>query len=147
MNVSEKLFTAGCGAEIIINNVRVYGNCTCGADTNIVMEDLIATEGACGMEDCQPYWISYQALSVVAAALLGSTLIGKLIITLRSVLPQDKSSALGIELFIIASVVYIPGKLGYRFIAGGLKQKTALKACDKIFFQTFVHLQIERAST
>lgn len=84
------------------------------------MEDVIATEGACGMEDCQPYWIAYQALSVVAAALLGSTLIGKLIITLRSVLPQDKSSALGIELFIIALIVYIPGKLGYRFIAGGL---------------------------
>lgn len=72
------------------------------------------------MEDCQKFWIAYQALSVVAAALLGSTLIGKLIITLRSVLPQDKSSALGIELAIIALIVYIPGKLGYRFIAGGL---------------------------
>lgn len=116
--VIKTLLAAGCGAEITINNVRVYGNCTCGADTNIVGEDLIATEGGCGMEDCQKYWIAYQALSVVAAALLGSTLIGKLIITLRSVLPQDKSSALGIELFIIALIVYIPGKLGYRFIAG-----------------------------
>lgn len=109
---------AGCGAEILINNVRVFGNCTCGVDTQLPMEDLIATEGACGMDDCQPFWIAHQALSVMAAALLGSTLIGKLIISLRAVLPQDKSVALSIELMLIGIVVYLPGKLGYRFIAG-----------------------------
>ena len=109
---------AGCGAEIVINNVRVFGNCTCGVDTTNVMEDLIATEGACGMDDCQPFWIAHQVLSVVASALLGSTLIGKLIITLRAVLPQDKSSALAIEIFLIGLIVYIPGKIGYRLIAG-----------------------------
>lgn len=69
------------------------------------------------MDDCQPLWISHQVLSVIASALLGSTLIGKLIITLRAVLPQDKSTALGLELFLIGLIVYIPGKIGYRFIA------------------------------
>jgi Organic Anion Transporter Polypeptide (OATP) family len=82
------------------------------------MEDLIATEGACGMEDCQPYWISYQVLSVLAAAMLSSTLIGKLIISLRSVLPQDKCSAIAMELFFVSLFVFVPGKFGYRFIAG-----------------------------
>lgn len=79
---------------------------------------MIATEGACGMDDCQPFWISHQVLSIIAASLLGSTLIGKLIISLRAVLPQDKSAALAIELLFIGLIVYIPGKMGYRFIAG-----------------------------
>lgn len=82
------------------------------------MEDLIATEGACGMENCQPFWISHQVLSVIAAALLGSTLIGKLIISLRAVLPQDKCTALAFEIFFVTLMVYVPGKIGYRFIAG-----------------------------
>lgn len=70
------------------------------------------------MDDCQPFWISHQVLSIIASALLGSTLIGKLIISLRAVLPQDKSAALAIELLFIGLIVYIPGKMGYRFIAG-----------------------------
>jgi hypothetical protein len=110
--------SAGCGAEIFLNDIRVFGNCSCGVDTQLPMEDLIATEGACGMDDCQPYWISYQVLSVIAAAVLGSTLIGKLIITLRAVLPQDKSSAIAMELFLVSLFVFVPGKFGYRFIAG-----------------------------
>lgn len=96
----------------------MFGNCSCGVDTQLPMEDLLATEGACGMDDCQPFWISYQVLSVVAAAILGSTLIGKLIITLRSVLPQDKCTAIAIELMLVSIFVYVPGKFGYRFIAG-----------------------------
>lgn len=113
-------FTAGCTEELVINNILVYGNCSCGADTELQLEGLLATEGACGMDSCQPFWIAHQVLSVIASALLGSTLIGKLIITLRSVLPQDKSTALGFELFFVGLIVYIPGKIGYRFIASKL---------------------------
>lgn len=116
---------AGCGAEIYINNVRMFGNCSCGVDTQLPMMDLIATEGACGMDDCQPYWIVYQALSVFASALLGSTLIGKLIITIRAVMPQDKASALAIELSLVSLIVYIPGKFAYRAIADHTCQYTA----------------------
>lgn len=114
--------SAGCSMEILINNVRVYGNCSCGADTEIIKTGLIATEGACGMENCQSSWISHQVLSVIASALLGSTLIGKLIITLRSVLPQDKCTALSLELFFLGLIVYIPGKIGYRFIASKFRK-------------------------
>lgn len=57
---------AGCGAEIVINSIRFFGNCSCGIDTELQMEDLMTTEGACGMDDCQPFWIAYQIMSVVA---------------------------------------------------------------------------------
>lgn len=125
---------AGCGSEIILNNVRVFGNCSCGVDTQLPMEDMMATVGACGMEDCQPFWIVYQVLSVIAAAFLGSTLIGKLIITLRSVLPQDKASALALELTLVSLVIYFPGKIGYRVIAN---QTCQYFAPDK--FRCYLH--------
>lgn len=134
VQVSSFLFLAGCGAEIFLNNVRVFGNCSCGVDTQLPMEELIATEGACGMEDCQRFWISYQALSVVAAAILGSTLISRLIITLRAVLPQDKCTAIAMELFFVSLFVYIPGKFGYRFIADRTCQYVAPDG-----FRCFLH--------
>lgn len=77
-----------------------------------------ATEGACGFDDCQKIWIIFQALTVFGAALLGSGLIGNLIITIRCVLPQDKSLALSMELFLSGLIVYVPGKIGYQIIAG-----------------------------
>jgi hypothetical protein len=103
--------------EIVFNNVRMFGNCSCGVDTQLPMEDMMVSVGACGMEDCQPFWIMYHTLSVIAAAFLGSTLIGKLIITIRSVLPQDKAAAIAIELSLVSVIVYFPGKIGYRIIA------------------------------
>lgn len=96
-------------------------------------ENMIATEGACGMDDCQPFWISYQVMSVIASALLGSTLIGKLIITLRAVLPQDKCTAIAFELLFIGIIVYIPGKLAYRYIASPLLAKLLLETKLKLF--------------
>jgi hypothetical protein len=108
---------AGCGAEIFINEIRVFGNCSCGADVEIPMEDVIATVGACGMSECQKFWIAFQTMTVFAAALLASTLVGKLIISIRAVLPQDKSLVIALELTFIGLIVYIPGKMAYRFVA------------------------------
>ena len=82
------------------------------------MEDTMATEGACNMSECQPYWIAFHGLIILASALIASTLIGKIIISLRAVLPQDKSLAIGLELALIGIIVYVPGKLGYRVVAG-----------------------------
>lgn len=82
-------------------------------------ESLVeATDGACGFIDCQQLWIIFQALTIFGAALLGSGLIGNLIITIRCVLPQDKSLALSMELFLSGLIVYVPGKIGYQAIAG-----------------------------
>ena len=112
-----KLHFTGCGAEILINEVRMFGNCSCGVDINEPQADSIATDGACGMSDCKPYYIAFQGLVIVAAALIASTLVGKLIIAIRAVLPQDKALAISIELFFVGIIVYIPGKLGYAFLA------------------------------
>lgn len=80
--------------------------------------DTIATEGACNMSECQPYWIAFHGLIILASSLIASTLIGKIIISLRAVLPQDKSLVIGLELALLGIIVYVPGKIGYRVIAG-----------------------------
>lgn len=87
-------------------------------DTDYVTKDIVATDGACGYIVCQKLWILYQTLTVIIAALLGSTIIGKILISLRCVLPQDKSLALGMELTIAGLLVYLPGKISYQYISG-----------------------------
>lgn len=77
-----------------------------------------ATEGACGFGDCQVFWIVFQVLTVVGAALLGSGLVGNILISIRSVLPQDKALALSTELTVLGLIVYIPGKISYQSLAG-----------------------------
>lgn len=82
--------------------------------TNI---DGIATEGACNNSGCQKFWITFQALNAIGAALLASGLIGNLLITIRSVLPQDKSLALSFEVCAVGLFAYIPGKVSYDAVA------------------------------
>ncbi|XP_053696574.1 solute carrier organic anion transporter family member 4C1 [Sabethes cyaneus] len=109
---------AGCQNRSEINNIVVYTDCSCGIDTELVLaEGGLATEGACGMADCQKYWIIFQVLTVVVAILLGSTIIGKLIISIRAVLAQDKALALSVELTLVGLIVYLPGTAAYQAIA------------------------------
>lgn len=96
----------------------MFGNCSCGIDIEVPVEESIATEGACGMSDCKPYYIAFQGLVIMVAALIASTLVGKLIIAIRAVLPQDKALSISIELLFVGLIVYIPGKIGYAFLAG-----------------------------
>lgn len=79
--------------------------------------DRIATEGACNNNGCQKFWITFQALHAIGAALLASGLVGNLLITIRSVLPQDKSLALSFEMCAIGLFAYIPGKVSYDAVA------------------------------
>uniref|UniRef100_A0A182Q9P7 Kazal-like domain-containing protein n=1 Tax=Anopheles farauti TaxID=69004 RepID=A0A182Q9P7_9DIPT len=109
---------AGCQDREEINSIVIYRNCTCGVDVDIVLENGgDATEGACGIEDCQPYWIVFQVLTVIVAMLLASGLTGKVIISLRSVLTQDKAMALAVELTLVGLVVYLPGTAIYQVVA------------------------------
>lgn len=97
-------------------------NCTCGVDVEYIAKDTVATEGACGYIGCQKMWIIYQALTISLCALLGSSVIGKILISIRCVLPQDKSLALAMELTTAGLLVYVPGKISYQFVAGELKR-------------------------
>uniref|UniRef100_A0A336KHU9 CSON010641 protein n=1 Tax=Culicoides sonorensis TaxID=179676 RepID=A0A336KHU9_CULSO len=114
---------AGCSGETLINNVKIFTNCTCGADSSVSLIssipelDRIATEGACNNSGCQKFWITFQALNAIGAALLASGLVGNLLITIRSVLPQDKSLALSFEMCATGLFAYLPGKLSYDAVA------------------------------
>lgn len=112
---------AGCTADRIANGQRVFTNCSCGIDSELALINdgvSFATEGACGYIDCQKLWIIFQFLFGFATVCMGSRLVGKILISIRSVLNQDKAIALGLELMVVGIITYIPGKLGYDFIAG-----------------------------
>lgn len=78
--------------------------------------NLRATEGACSYLNCQRMLVGFQVLSLVAAAVLGASTIGKVIITLRSVLPQDKALALATQLTLFGIFAYIPVYIGYNLV-------------------------------
>lgn len=111
---------AGCVSDHIVNDQRVFANCSCGVDTEIALkgDGVYASEGACGYSGCQKFWIIFQVLVIFGAACIGSRLIGKILISIRSVLPQDKALALGTELTLVGFVAYVPGKIAYEAIAG-----------------------------
>lgn len=112
---------AGCSSDKVINGQRIFGDCTCGENPDeILINDGLAsaTEGACGYENCQKMWIIFQVLCGFGAVCIGSRFVGKLLISVRSVLSQDKAIALALELTFVGLLAYIPGKFAYEFIAG-----------------------------
>lgn len=99
-------------------------------DTEIVLasSDGIATDGACGFVDCQALWILFQVLTIFGATFFATGVIANLLLTIRCVLPQDKSLSLATELTVVGLIVYIPGHIGYKAIAG-----TSYFLCDLYF--------------
>lgn len=112
---------AGCKSESgQLNGQRIYSDCSCGIDTERILsgENLSrATEGACGYDNCQKLWIIFHVLTGFAVVCYGSRLVGKIILSLRSVLPQDKAIALGVQLTLVGLLAYLPGKIAYDYIA------------------------------
>lgn len=112
---------AGCIFELLTNGERKFGGCTCGSDSDISIMDSgvsIVTEGACGYENCQKMWVIFQVLIAFAMVCIGSRLVGKILISIRSVLHQDTSIALALELSFVGLIAYIPGFIAYKYIAG-----------------------------
>lgn len=50
---------------------------------------------------------------MLICAAIASTLIGDLLVSLRSVNPQDKALAIGFSMTVIGFMTYLPGKIGY----------------------------------
>uniref|UniRef100_A0A0A1X4L1 Solute carrier organic anion transporter family member 1A1 n=2 Tax=Zeugodacus cucurbitae TaxID=28588 RepID=A0A0A1X4L1_ZEUCU len=108
---------AGCTRTNSINSVELYEGCTCTSNYNAEPQgNLRATEGACSFLNCQRMLVGFQVLSLGAAAVLGASTIGKVIITLRSVLPQDKALALATQLTLFGIFAYIPVYIGYNMV-------------------------------
>lgn len=110
---------AGCAEVAEVNALRLYVNCTCGPTTDemLLEADGVATEGACGADECQPLWIVYQALTVLGAAVVASAWMGRVMVSLRCVLRQDRALALAVELTLVGLVAFGPGHAGYQAIA------------------------------
>lgn len=117
---------AGCTSDRIINGQRVFGDCSCGVDTERLLYNTYAvdaTEGACGYDNCQKMWIIFHVLCGFTAICYGSRLVGKILISLRSVLKQDTAIALALQLNFVGLLAYIPGKIAYQYIAGVFYRK------------------------
>lgn len=112
---------AGCLTDQLVNGHRIFSNCSCGIDPDLTLVNdglSTASEGACGYENCQKMWIIFQILVAFGTVCIGSRLVGKILISIRSVLWQDTAIALALELTFVGLVAYIPGKIVYEHIAG-----------------------------
>ncbi|KAH8378183.1 hypothetical protein KR093_009881 [Drosophila rubida] len=108
---------AGCTKMTSINSFDLYEGCSCmGDQTTNNAGTSRATAGACSADACQGKIIIFQVLSISAAFLVGMSAIGKTLITLRSVLPQDKTLALAFELMIVGLFAYVPAHLSYDLV-------------------------------
>lgn len=108
---------AGCERQSFINEIALYEGCTCGTETETNWSQMRATAGACDRNNCNRMWILFQVSSITMSSLLATTIVGKLLISLRSVLPQDKALALALKVLFVGVFAYVPGKLGYDFIS------------------------------
>nr|CAD7458009.1 unnamed protein product [Timema tahoe] len=60
---------------------EIYMNCSCVSDINILTST--AKGGACSNSACTAYWSIVQAFGVISAALLGSCIVGNVILSFR----------------------------------------------------------------
>lgn len=137
---------AGCMYEIQTNGERTFGACTCGVDPDMMMINKgvsTVTEGACGYENCQKMWIIFQILLAFGMVCIGSRLVGKMLITVRSVLQQDTAIALALELSLGGLIAYVPGFFAYKYIAGESQMN---KKIGILLIKKTVHFQIQHAN-
>ncbi|XP_068150787.1 solute carrier organic anion transporter family member 1A1 isoform X1 [Drosophila tropicalis] len=108
---------AGCTEQTSINSFSLYEGCTCNGNQTMNTSGAVrATAGACSSGLCDQAIIIFQILSVSAAFLVGVSAVGKTLITLRAVLPQDKTLALAFEVMIVGLFAYIPVHLSYDLV-------------------------------
>ncbi|KAH8403159.1 hypothetical protein KR222_006202 [Zaprionus bogoriensis] len=108
---------AGCTRVSTINNFQLYEGCTCSGDQTALNAGTgQATPGACSADSCNRAIIIFQVLSISAAFIVGMNAIGKTLITLRSVLPQDKTLALAFEVMLVTLFAYVPVHLSYDLV-------------------------------
>ncbi|KAH8308417.1 solute carrier organic anion transporter family member 1A1 [Drosophila kikkawai] len=108
---------AGCSKQTSINSFQLFEGCSCSGDQTMNSTgQMRATAGACSSDSCQSAIIIFQIMSISVAFLMGIGAIGKTLITLRAVLPQDKTLALAFELMIVGLFAYVPVHLSYDLV-------------------------------
>lgn len=97
---------AGCERVEYLDNIKLYHDCKC------LLYDRRAKAGAC-TSNCTSKWVIFQSLGVLIAGLIGSCLVGSILLCLRSVENQDKTAAIGFVLMNIG-ITHLPGKFIYK---------------------------------
>ncbi|XP_066600870.1 solute carrier organic anion transporter family member 2B1 [Prorops nasuta] len=107
---------AGCTVLEYTGNVKRYSGCYCVQELTGA-RNFIANDGPCANNNCQPAWLTFQFMSILAYALMASTFVGDFLIILRSVYRQDKALSIGFWMTWLALCVHIAGKILYDVIA------------------------------
>ncbi|KZC05247.1 Solute carrier organic anion transporter family member 1A5 [Dufourea novaeangliae] len=104
---------AGCTSSEYKNGITIYNGCSCIKNS----ENMEAHDGPCDSNACQIGWLTFEFGTLVAYALIASTIVGDLLVILRSVNAQDKAISIGFWMMWSAIIVNVPGKLIYDTIA------------------------------
>ncbi|XP_046407480.1 solute carrier organic anion transporter family member 1A2-like [Ischnura elegans] len=104
---------AGCSSYDHIRDIQVFNNCSCIGQQS---GNHMATLGAClagGSAACQYGWIFFQAMLAFIQVIIASAAVGKLLLCLRCVLPQDKPMFFGLEMSVTSFFTFVPSKIVY----------------------------------
>ncbi|NXC34787.1 SO2B1 protein, partial [Campylorhamphus procurvoides] len=121
--------SAGCRAVIFQehnNSVLSYTNCSC------IFQDGLpgsATPGSCGT-GCSHLFLPFVVLSCLAGILASTSHTPSFMLILRSVQPEDKSFAVGIQFMLLRVLAWMPGPVLY----GSAIDTTCIlweKRCDR----------------
>ncbi|XP_067011132.2 solute carrier organic anion transporter family member 74D [Anabrus simplex] len=100
---------AGCTTVHTVDDIKLYENCSC------ISYGHMAKTGPCNSKDCTGKWVMFQSLQVLMVGLLGTGIVGNLLICLRCVIPEDKPALLGLELLLVGKM-QVPGKIIYKWL-------------------------------
>ncbi|NXI69377.1 SO2B1 protein, partial [Anseranas semipalmata] len=118
---------AGCGVVNIDNNsVQNYTNCSCISENGLVG---FAKPGTCGT-GCSHLLLPFVVLSCLAGILASTSHTPSFMLILRSIQPEDKSFAVGIQFMLLRILAWMPGPVLY----GSAIDTTCIlweKKCDR----------------
>ncbi|NXJ09578.1 SO2B1 protein, partial [Odontophorus gujanensis] len=118
---------AGCRVVSIANNsVLNYTNCACISENGLVGS---AKPGTCGT-GCSHLLLPFVVLSCLAGILASTSHTPSFMLILRSIQPEDKSFAVGIQFMLLRVLAWMPGPVLY----GSAIDTTCIlweKKCDR----------------
>ncbi|OXB53480.1 hypothetical protein ASZ78_009363 [Callipepla squamata] len=101
---------AGCRVVSIANNsVLNYTNCSCISENGLVGS---AKPGTCGT-GCSHLLLPFVVLSCLAGILASTSHTPSFMLILRSIQPEDKSFAVGIQFMLLRVLAWMPGPVLY----------------------------------
>ncbi|GLG94712.1 Uncharacterized protein GBIM_01863, partial [Gryllus bimaculatus] len=100
---------AGCTNVEYIDDIKLYNDCKC------LKYERKAKSGACSYSNCTSKWVVFQSLGVFISGLVGTCVVGSVLLCFRSVAVQDKMHAIA---FVIAHIgaTHLPGKFLFKFV-------------------------------